>query len=811
MAFSCLVFAASGLSMTAARSAPADSSTTPITVNGDGGDKTYQGVGAVLGGGGNARYLMDYPAAQRTQILDYLFKPGYGASLQILKLEIGGGTNSTDGAEPSIEPQMVPTNQANRFCSTTYTPASPCINCDAGYEFSIAYQALQRNPNMIFYGLQWTAPAWVTGRETDGKSVSTGGAPTLFTVNDITYLIDWLNCAKQRGLTINYLGGWNENAGGDTTGVNTYWWYSQLRTDLDNAGFTNVQIIAGDLNPQWEFASDASPDPYPDIDVLGAHDVCHYPNEELTNGNAPTCNLPVDPTTKDAYDPAKQLWASELGAMDAGAQSGCTEPCAPAMDRSLVRGYNQARLVGYLEWPVIDAMPVLGNTEEDTPLPYENRGLITADQPWSGNYSVNAMTWAIAQVTDFVTAPTATSRWVYQDTGTGLLPATGTGLNDGGSYVTLIHQTKNPITGIWQGDGFTTIVETTTATTSQQLYLDITGGSGVSGGLASEPVHIWSSNFDFSSQFDEPQYWLWHRGDTTAATLASSGYTLQKGFVYTFTTWSTNASSATSQAPGSPWSNPPTPPASASLALPYTDSLATPGPNAGSSNGLPLNDDEPQYLDAQDGSFEIVPCPANMLPPGGYTNCTGQTTGLDSNGDQPVFWHPASSGVRYPNAIIGDGSWSNYTESVNMLLPAGHASGGLIGYYTERSDANNPGNFNGYIFDLSTTGAWQLVANTTSGPLTPPLASGTFSWPTGYNASTWNNLALSFSDGASCTSPEPSTDVQVLITASIDGTLVGSSTVCAADGGLAGIEAGYASSSTTENWPAVLYSGLNVT
>ena len=47
--------------------------------------------------------LADYPAAQQQQIYDYLFKPGYGADLQILKVEIGGDTNSTDGSESSIE------------------------------------------------------------------------------------------------------------------------------------------------------------------------------------------------------------------------------------------------------------------------------------------------------------------------------------------------------------------------------------------------------------------------------------------------------------------------------------------------------------------------------------------------------------------------------------------------------------------------------------------------------------------------------------------------------------------------------------
>ena len=53
------------------------------------------------------------------------------------------------------------------------------------------------------------------------------------------------------------------------------------------------------------------------------------------------------------------------------------------MVRALVRSYHDARLTGYLEWPVIDAMP--------PGLPYENRGLVTADQPWSGHYRVNAM------------------------------------------------------------------------------------------------------------------------------------------------------------------------------------------------------------------------------------------------------------------------------------------------------------------------------------------------------------------------------------------------------------------------------------
>src|SRR5438876_2708105 len=108
--------------------APAQAATS-ITINGGSGGRTFDGVGAVSGGGGNSRLLIDYPEPQRGQILDYLFKPGVGAAMQILKLEIGGDTNSTSGAEPS--------HQHSRGD----------LNCDRGYEWWLAEQAKARNPN----------------------------------------------------------------------------------------------------------------------------------------------------------------------------------------------------------------------------------------------------------------------------------------------------------------------------------------------------------------------------------------------------------------------------------------------------------------------------------------------------------------------------------------------------------------------------------------------------------------------------------------------------------------------------------------
>ena len=60
-------------------------------------------------------------------------------------------------------------------------------------------------------------------------------------------MIDWLNCAKSDGLTINYLGGWNER------GYNISW-YEQLRSALNADGYSAVQIVGADSD--WSVAND---------------------------------------------------------------------------------------------------------------------------------------------------------------------------------------------------------------------------------------------------------------------------------------------------------------------------------------------------------------------------------------------------------------------------------------------------------------------------------------------------------------------------------------------------------------------------
>src|ERR1700744_5287060 len=100
---------------------------TTITIDGTKGGRVFDGVGAICGGGGTSVQLIGYDEPQRSDILDWLFKPGAGAALQILKAEIGGGAAGSPGAEPS------------------HQHARGVINPGGGYGWWLMNQAKARN------------------------------------------------------------------------------------------------------------------------------------------------------------------------------------------------------------------------------------------------------------------------------------------------------------------------------------------------------------------------------------------------------------------------------------------------------------------------------------------------------------------------------------------------------------------------------------------------------------------------------------------------------------------------------------------
>jgi hypothetical protein len=471
--------------------------TTTIDANGTSAGRTFNGIGAISGGGGNSRLLTNYPAAEQQQILDYLFKPDYGASLQILKVEIGGDTNSTDGSESSIE----------------HTEGS--IDCSNGYEWWLMEQAQALNPNIEFYGLAWGAPGWVD----DFWSTAT-----------IDYLVAWLNCAASHGLTISYLGGWNER-GYDIS------WYEQLRSTLNADGYSGVQIVADDT-AGWDDASAIEDTPAfaSAVSILGDH----YPCAGGDGGSADTCT-----TSATAESTGKPMWASENGSQDLNGG-------APALIRSITRGYIDGDLTAYINWPLIASIY--------PDLPYDDDGLILANQPWSGAYSVGASLWATAQVTQF-TAP----GWQFLNDGSGYLG----GSESNGTYVTLKSTDDTD---------YSTIIETTTASAAQTVDVD------VSGGLSTGTVTEWST--DVNSPTSSNTF-----VDDGTITPSDGEYslTVQPGYIYTLTT-------TTGQGKGTAAG-----PTQSTLSLPYSDTFAS-----------DTVGQQPPYLSQMQGAFEIEPCTGGL-------------------------------------------------------------------------------------------------------------------------------------------------------------------------------------------------------
>jgi hypothetical protein len=483
---------AATLALVTLQAQTAQAATTTITVNGTGTGRVFNGIGAISGGGGNTRLLTNYPAAQQSQILDYLFKPGYGAALQILKVEIGGDTNSTDGSESSHE------------------HASGVIDCNTGYEWWLMQQAQARNPNIKFYGLAWGAPGWI-------------GGGMFFSTDMITYIVNWLNCAKSKGLQISYLGGWNER------GYNSSW-YEQLRSTLNADGYSAVQIVGDDTN--WNIANDlVSNSAFSSaVQIVGAHYPCGYLSSEST------CN-----STTNAVATGKPLFASENGSQDFNAG-------AAAMARADNRDYIDGKMTGTINWPIVAAIY--------PDLPFNTDGLIVANQPWSGSYSVGKQAWVTAQTTQF-TAP----GWSYIDSATGYLQ----GNRADGSYVTL--KSAN-------GTDWSTIIETMDATAAQTVTFNVTGG------LSTGAVHVWSTNVSSASS----STWFVHSADITPSS-GSFSFTAQPGMVYSLTT-------TTGQGKGTAAS-----PRPGTLSLPYSDNFDS-----------DTVDQQPPLLSQMQGTFEVENC-----------------------------------------------------------------------------------------------------------------------------------------------------------------------------------------------------------
>ncbi len=300
--------------------------------------RVFEGIGGASAGA-SSRLLIDYPEPQRGEILDYLFKPCYGASLQHLKVEIGGDINSTDGVEPS------------------HMHAREDENYSRGYEWWLMKEAKKRNPDIILDCLAWGAPAWIGG----GKYYSQDMAD---------YVVKFILGAKRvHGLDINYTGVWNERAYDRE-------WIKLLRKTLDANGLGRVGIIAADqCSNVWKIAEDINKDP--GLKAASFAIGVHYPR----------CK-----STPAALQNGLPLWSSEDGPWSGEWNAAFTGSHTP-----LQVTYNQNYITGRMTKTEIWS-PVTGYYDN---LPLPGSGLMRANTPWSGHYDVQPALWVTAHTTQF--------------------------------------------------------------------------------------------------------------------------------------------------------------------------------------------------------------------------------------------------------------------------------------------------------------------------------------------------------------------------------------------------------------------------
>jgi len=297
--------------------------------------QVFEGIGSVFS---YEKLFYDYPEKQRNELLDYLFLPGYGAALQILKVEIGYDGNNTATAWPAHRRSL-----------------SEPPNYTRGFVWWLMKEAKKRNPDIILSALHWGYPAYA--------------------VNDslkADFIFSFVDGAKKvHNLDITYIGG-NQNESVITPEVTIL-----LRKLLNEHGYQHVRIVAADEGARVKrfdvLRHLQENKPYADaVDVIGVH----YKGR-------PASFLP-----KQAITLGKDLWSSEDGG---GSYTNVNSGYHFA--HQLYKLFYQLPFNAVAGW--------LATASAYDNMPWPHAGFIKAKEPWSGYYEVSPHTWAIAHYTQF--------------------------------------------------------------------------------------------------------------------------------------------------------------------------------------------------------------------------------------------------------------------------------------------------------------------------------------------------------------------------------------------------------------------------
>jgi galactosylceramidase len=312
-----------------------------VNLNGDAGGKRFDGIGAVSGGGATSVLLKDYPEPQRSQVLDLLFKPKFGASMSALLVEVPGDGNSTQGAEPS------------------HMHSRDDLNFSRGYEWWLMREAKKRNPDLSLDACAWGCPGWV-------------GNGNFWSQDMCDYYAKWILGLKSvYGLNLDAIGCRNERGVVEDFAI-------KFRATLDANGLENVKIHGFDnwdktkFDWTWHMTND----------VKLRHAVAIFSNHTMADLPTPAG------VRKLADDLGKPIWNTEEHVYKKGFDC----------EISLVKAFNENFLVSgvtkIVNWYLVGSVYPLEPYSEDP-------AAMIANSPWSGYYRVREVLWGYAHYGQF--------------------------------------------------------------------------------------------------------------------------------------------------------------------------------------------------------------------------------------------------------------------------------------------------------------------------------------------------------------------------------------------------------------------------
>ena len=301
--------------------------------------KTFDGIGAVNGGGATSVLLKDYPEPQRSQIMDMVYKPMFGASVSAILVEVPGDGNSTQGSMPS------------------HSHYRGDNNFMRGYIWWVMREAQRRNPQLALDATAWSAPAWVGNFWSDDM---------------VDYYIAWLQGLRQvHGLELDALGCHNEKGwNGDFA--------KHLRRAMNENGFRDVKLhgFGNWGKSKMDFVKAMQQDKEL-ADALDA--VCAHTYSEI----------PLSKEQRAAVEAmGKPIWNSEDHVYLKGFN------CLISIVKCFNENYIVSGATRVINWYDIAGVYPLE--------PYScDPAMLLAREPWSGNYEVREALWGYAHYGQF--------------------------------------------------------------------------------------------------------------------------------------------------------------------------------------------------------------------------------------------------------------------------------------------------------------------------------------------------------------------------------------------------------------------------